>query len=128
MMMAAMGALLLLDLGVAASKVNTEAFVSPAGSTSPSLDATAPPEAPVIPTSHGRIRFERSGNVTELSSAKTILETAEDAGVSIPFECRSGICGQCKTRLVSGRVTMESEDALSAAGESARKVLILACQ
>ena len=72
------------------------------------------------------VRFERSGRVFELPPSMTILETAEAAGVEIPFECRSGICGQCKTRLLAGRVTMESEDALSAP-EKARG-LILACQ
>ncbi len=60
------------------------------------------------------------------SAAQTLLETAEGASIDIPFECRAGICGQCKTRLVAGRVTMDSEDALSPA-EKARG-LILACQ
>ena len=55
-----------------------------------------------------------------------MLEAAEDAGVDIPFECRSGICGQCKTPLVSGRVTMDVQDALSAADRA--RGLILACQ
>jgi RNase P subunit RPR2 len=36
-----------------------------------------------------------------------LLEAAEDASVTIPFERRSGICGQCKTHLISGTVTME---------------------
>lgn len=72
------------------------------------------------------VRFQRSGQVVALTPGKTILETAEAAGVDIPFECRSGICGQCKTRLVAGQVTMETADALGAA-EKARG-FILACQ
>ncbi len=55
-----------------------------------------------------------------------MLEAAEDAGVDIPFECRSGICGQCKTPLIAGRVTMEVQDALTAADRA--RGLILACQ
>ena len=55
-----------------------------------------------------------------------MLEAAEDAGVAIPSECRSGICGQCKTTLVAGQVAMEVQDALTAS-ERARG-LILACQ
>jgi ferredoxin len=69
---------------------------------------------------------QRPGQQIEEPPTKTILETTEDAGVSIPFECRSGICGRCKTKLISGRVTMETEDALRAA-EKARG-FILACQ
>ena len=60
------------------------------------------------------------------SADQTILEMAEASGVDIPFECRSGICGQCKTRLVAGKVTMETEDALSAVEKT--RALILACQ
>ena len=58
------------------------------------------------------ITFTRSGRTAELTPGQTVLEAAEDAGVDIPFECRSGMCGQCRTQLVSGRVTMEVEDAL----------------
>ena len=62
----------------------------------------------------------------ELSSEQSILEAAEAAGLALPFECRSGICGQCKTRLLAGRVTMEVDEALSDADRSSG--LILACQ
>jgi ferredoxin len=70
--------------------------------------------------------FRRAGRSVDAAGDRTVLEAAEDAGVVIPYECRSGICGQCKTRLLSGRVTMENQDALSVA-ERARG-LILACQ
>ena len=43
----------------------------------------------------------------------TLLEAAEAAGVDLPFECRSGVRGQCKVRLVEGEVKMATEDALS---------------
>ena len=55
-----------------------------------------------------------------------ISKVAEDAGVAIPYECRSGICGQCKTRLVAGRVVMDVQDALTA--DDRKRGLILACQ
>ena len=45
---------------------------------------------------------------------------------SKPYECRSGICGQCKTKLVSGRVVMESQDALTASDRA--NGVVLACQ
>jgi ferredoxin len=55
-----------------------------------------------------------------------VLEVAEECGVAIPFECRSGICGQCKTKLVSGKVAMDVQDALTPSDRA--KGLILACQ
>jgi ferredoxin-NADP reductase/DMSO/TMAO reductase YedYZ heme-binding membrane subunit len=128
---------LLLDLGVADASIRTEAFVSPpaaADSGSPDSSVGAAPDQisaidEVGMPSEGEgafVRFQRSGQVAALPSDKTILETAEATGVEIPFECRSGICGQCKTRLLAGRVTMETEDALSV-GEKARG-FILTCQ
>ncbi|HSK05509.1 MAG TPA: 2Fe-2S iron-sulfur cluster binding domain-containing protein [Kofleriaceae bacterium] len=72
------------------------------------------------------MRFLRAGKTADLPAGLTVLRAAEEAGVDIPFECRSGICGQCKTRLVSGRVAMENQDALTPADRS--RGLILACQ
>ena len=72
------------------------------------------------------IRFSRSGSSTQVDADTTILEAAESVSIEIPYECRSGICGQCKTRLLEGTVQMDCEDALSATEKAAG--LILACQ
>ncbi len=39
-----------------------------------------------------------------LASGQTLLEAAEAARVEIPNVCRAGVCGTCKTRLLSGEV------------------------
>ncbi len=57
--------------------------------------------------------FHRSKVQAFVSADTTILEAAESVSVALPFECRSGFCGQCKTRLVEGEVQMDCEDALS---------------
>lgn len=36
---------------------------------------------------------------------KTILEAAEEQGIQMEHGCRSGMCGSCKTNLVSGEVS-----------------------
>jgi ferredoxin-NAD(P)+ reductase (naphthalene dioxygenase ferredoxin-specific) len=59
----------------------------------------------------------------------TILDAALAAGVPYPYGCRSGDCGSCKSRLLSGEVTMEgyyAPEALTAAEREAG--LILACR
>jgi ferredoxin len=61
-----------------------------------------------------------------LAAGKTVLEAAESAGVSIDYQCRSGICGTCRCKLISGHVTMPVRDALSDADEA--DGYILACQ
>jgi ferredoxin len=72
------------------------------------------------------LAFQKSGVTAEQPPELTVLEVAEEAGVVIPFECRSGICGQCKTRLISGKVKMAVQDALTPHDRS--KGLILPCQ
>jgi ferredoxin len=134
-MMAAMRRLLVDQLGIADAEVMQEAFASPPPadpSDAPAGDAVpAPPTGTELAAAPGRgeiasVRFQRTGTSAEAPAALTVLEAAEDAGVTIPFECRSGICGQCKTRLVSGTVTMAVQDALTPADRANR--LILACQ
>ena len=51
-----------------------------------------------------------------MAAGQTVLEAAEALGVSINYDCRAGICGQCKTKLLAGRVVMDAEDALDASG------------
>jgi ferredoxin-NADP reductase/DMSO/TMAO reductase YedYZ heme-binding membrane subunit len=125
-MMTAMRAILV-GMGVPDAEVLQEAFISPASSAAADThDATAFMDVAVSSTGAASIVFARAGRTAEISPDQTVLEAAEDAGVEIPFECRSGICGQCKTMLLTGRVRMEVEDALTAVDRS--RGLILACQ
>lgn len=121
---------MLLGAGVVESLIHTEAFVSPAGkSQMESMEATA--RSPDLHSWPGesetrRVQFKTSNNDCDVSCDMSILEAAEQLSIELPFECRSGICGQCKVRLLSGTVTMETQDAISPAE---RKLgLILACQ
>ncbi len=126
-MMAATRALLI-DLGVPDAEILQEVFASPPAATAVAVvlmgTADAVAEEPLAETA--TVRFGRSNVTVEVTPALTLLEAAEDAGVEIPFDCRSGVCGQCKTRLVSGRVRMDAEDALDAKVRAAG--LVLACQ
>ena len=72
------------------------------------------------------VTFKKSNKPAPLTPDLCILEAAESVGVNIDFECRVGTCGRCKVTLLSGAVSMEIEDALSA-NEKAKGV-ILACQ
>ena len=52
------------------------------------------------------LRISRDGDVREIAEVSqhlTLLEAADQAGVDMPAECRSGICHRCKAKLVSGR-------------------------
>jgi uncharacterized protein YcbX/ferredoxin len=66
-----------------------------------------------------------NGKSFEANNQKTLLEQAETAGIQIPSKCRSGLCGTCKLRLVSGEVDQREEKALPQ--EQRNQGLILAC-
>jgi uncharacterized protein len=51
------------------------------------------------------VQFRDSGRTLTWDGASTtLLDLAESNGISIPVGCRSGSCGTCETRLVSGTV------------------------
>jgi ferredoxin-NADP reductase/DMSO/TMAO reductase YedYZ heme-binding membrane subunit len=115
---------LLVGIGVADREIHQEAFIStPPVDIVPGAEEIAEelPEG-VVPN----LSFQKSGVSAEQPAELSVLEVAEEAGVAIPFECRSGICGQCKTKLISGKVKMDVQDALTAGDRT--KGLVLACQ
>lgn len=129
-MMAAMKTVLG-ELGVLPSKIHVEAFISPPQAPkgdSPAAEQSAEAEETPARTDGAAVtaQFVASGETTEVEEGQTLLEAAEDAGVDIPSDCRSGICGQCKTRLIRGRVVMDVQDALTA--NDRKRSLVLACQ
>jgi ferredoxin-NADP reductase len=131
---------MLLDLGVPAESIKSESFTSPAraalvsgevasvsggvvnGKTQPLTTHHSPLTTHLSPT----LTFARSRKSLPISAGKTVLEAAEDLGVSINYDCRAGICGQCKIKLLAGQVTMETQDALTPVDRANN--LILSCQ
>ena len=43
----------------------------------------------------------------------TILDTALDQDIDLPFSCQSGLCTACRGKLISGKVKMDEEEGLS---------------
>lgn len=116
------------ELGVADGEIKSEAFGSPSrkrsdGSTVLTPEASADADGTALTSS---IHFARSNKRLAGVGARTVLELAESQGIAIPFDCRSGVCGQCRTRLLSGSVAMATEDALDPLDRA--NGIILACQ
>ena len=130
--MMAMTVQVLKELGVAAGQIKLEEFIAakhtePDGSADASMVCVSASEVLAQDGGTGpKLTFSRSTKSVMLSPDKSLLEIAEEAGVNIDFECRSGICGRCKTRLLGGCVTMETRDALT--DEDKSKNIILMCQ
>jgi ferredoxin len=114
---------LLQTAGVPANRITLESF-TPAAAVA--KDAGATPGQEMSETATAVVTFTRSNKSANLAPGKTILETAESIGVPIDYQCREGICGTCRCKLLSGNVTMASRDALTD-GDIADGY-ILACQ
>lgn len=50
------------------------------------------------------LRIHGREQVVPCSAGQTLMEAIEAAGVSVPADCRSGQCGWCSSRLISGEV------------------------
>ena len=74
----------------------------------------------------GQVVFQASDTTAPVPVGATILDAADEAGVFIDNACRSGTCGSCRVKLVSGSVRMAVEDSLTE-GDKAEGY-ILACQ
>jgi glycine betaine catabolism B len=108
------------ELAVPKENVHTEIFVG---------KLPAPRSVPLAPEDAGKTAtatFARSRKTAVLTPDKTILEASEDVGVNIDYSCRVGTCGICKTKLLSGKVTMDVEESLT--DEDKANNVILACQ
>lgn len=70
-----------------------------------------------------------SEEVFDIRKNDLLLKAAIDQGVEYPHNCRVGVCGTCKTRLVSGRVSPMVDLALSPlSNEEIEAGFVLACQ
>lgn len=59
-----------------------------------------------------KIHFAKSDIEVTGDNQQLLLDQAELAGVNIPYSCRGGKCGRCKTKLLSGEVTVLNNQGL----------------
>ncbi|UEP23447.1 pyridoxamine 5'-phosphate oxidase family protein [Burkholderia ambifaria] len=94
-------------LNVPDERIRFEAF-GPSSVVRSATRATGVPSVASVP-----VVFRRSARDVAWTPADgTLLEFAEGQGVAVPSECRSGSCGTCATRVLSGAVDyVQSYDA-----------------
>jgi len=68
-------------------------------------EAAQPVEAADTGEGH-TVEFAKSGVTARCAPGQSVLEAARVAGLRLPASCTKGVCGTCKSRLVSGRVDM----------------------
>lgn len=68
------------------------------------------------------------GRRIPVAAGQTILQAAAEAGIAYPQGCRSGRCGACKSRLISGDVEHGRHSPFALTEEDRDNGLILACR
>ena len=56
-----------------------------------------------------QVQFAKQGKIIDVGADQTVLACAKKMGVRLPSSCSNGICGTCKSKLVSGSVDMKHE-------------------
>jgi ferredoxin-NADP reductase len=97
---------LLTKMGVPQPQISFEIFQAAIAASAGGPPAKASP--PAKEGGYG-LRFERSGSTTTVDGNQTMLEAAEACGVAIPSLCRAGVCGTCRTQVLSGDVQCASQ-------------------
>ena len=59
-----------------------------------------------------KVTFQRRGVTIECAEDEYILEKAEEAGMRLPYDCRSGTCTTFKTRQLEGEMDQDMAFAL----------------
>ncbi len=95
----------LVELGLSKTQIKTEAFGT--------VKRNPTAKGAVLADFAGNVVFQASDTTARVPVDATILDAADEAGVFIDNACRSGTCGSCRVRLISGTVSMAVEDALT---------------
>ncbi len=54
-----------------------------------------------------KLEFTKSGMNIQCASDQFVLDAGIAAGMRLPSSCRKGLCGTCKSKLISGKVDMK---------------------
>jgi ferredoxin-NADP reductase len=100
-----------IDYGVTPGRVHMEIFNGGESLTPGVVGAVAktPHRPPVDPETGPLVSFARSGIAAHWSPSvyQSLLELAEACDVPVRWACRSGVCHNCESGLVSGKVAYE---------------------
>jgi ring-1,2-phenylacetyl-CoA epoxidase subunit PaaE len=107
-------------LNVPESRIRRESFVASgdtaeaiAGSPSGHGDVSDNPSDDTKTTRSVTLQYEGSEYVIEVPAGKTILETALDQDIDLPYSCQAGLCTACRGKCLSGKVHLDEREGLS---------------
>lgn len=112
---------LLAEQKIPKEKIFKESFVIP------TIDKEQKKEQPAAPAEKQAhevtVRYDGQEHKFVVQPNRTILETALDKGIDLPYSCQSGLCTACRGKAVSGKVKLDEEEGLSASERAEGYVL-----
>ena len=73
-----------------------------------------------------KLRLDGNIHKLEVSYNDSILDSAIDRGIDLPYSCKGGVCSTCRAKLLEGQVEMETNYALEK--DELAQGYILTCQ
>lgn len=74
------------------------------------------------------VRIEPHGRTLRVGAGQAVLEAALSAGLNLPHSCKSGHCGSCRARLLSGEIHYPNGPPLGLTPAEAQCGHVLLCQ
>lgn len=74
-----------------------------------------------------RIRIQPGDRIFEVDPHETLLEAALRAGLTPYYGCGNGSCGQCRARLVKGRVARQHPNTVLSTADVEQGTVLLCC-
>ncbi len=103
---------LLAERRIPKEKIFKESFVQG------TLDKAEAPAAASVGGSESKtrevtIRYDGMEHKVTVAPNDTILQSALDQGIDLPYSCQSGLCTACRGKALSGKVKLDEEEGLS---------------
>jgi ring-1,2-phenylacetyl-CoA epoxidase subunit PaaE len=70
-------------------------------------------ESNELQTREVTVRYDGQEFKFPVEPSMTILQTALDQGIDLPYSCQSGLCTACRGKCLSGKVKLDEEEGLS---------------
>lgn len=118
----------LVGAGVAPNRIHAERFTTSAviaAKVQADTDA-APRKASSEQTVELTVILDGKQHEVAMRADERVLDAALNAGLDLPYSCKSGVCSTCRAKLLGGQVTMERNFTLDAA--EIEQGFVLTCQ
>ena len=129
------------ELDFPLAQLHSESFGGTRTSASPPTASTPPPMAqlpgvlgesvPPAPTTAPKtvgdivVQFAKTGRRVNTDGQLPLLDLAEEHDIDIEYGCRAGSCGDCKVRVLEGKVGAETDEGLTE--EEVKAGYVLTC-